>query len=81
MSRFFIAKSNILKSMNKFAERLREVLQNNGISQRELARKINMSQGVVNNYCTGHREPTLNVICLICKTLDESADYLLGLVD
>ena len=67
--------------MNKFSERLREVLQNNGISQIELARRINMSQQIVNSYCTGKREPTLNVLCLISKALGESTDYLLGLVD
>ncbi|MCL2061545.1 MAG: helix-turn-helix domain-containing protein [Firmicutes bacterium] len=65
--------------MNKFSERLREVLQGSGISQIELARKINMSQQIINGYCTGKREPTLNVLCLICKTLNESSDYLLGL--
>ena len=38
-------------------------------------------QSVVNNYCTGKREPTLSVLVEICKTLNESADYLLGLDD
>ncbi len=67
--------------MNKFAERLRESLQSNGLSQTELAKKIHMSQDIVNNYCTGKREPTLEVLFLICKTIGESADYLLGLED
>ena len=35
----------------------------------------------VNNYCTGKREPTLDVLILICKALNESADYMLGLSD
>lgn len=67
--------------MNKFAERLNQSLKNNKMSQSELARKINMSQGVVNNYCNSKREPTLDVLITICKTLNESADYLLGLED
>ena len=37
-----------------------------------------MSQGVVNNYCTGKREPTLDVVILISKALDETTDFLLG---
>ena len=65
--------------MNKLKERLRYVLKVKQISQKELARKIGMSQGVVNNYCTGKREPTLDVLVKICKELGESADYLLGL--
>ena len=66
---------------NKFCERLKEVLKDRGLSQNALAKKIGMSQGVVNNYCTGKREPTLNVLVAICTVLEESADYLLGLVD
>ena len=65
--------------MSKFNERLRESLKINKMSQIELAKKINMSQGVVNNYCTGKREPSLDVLVSICKVLDETADYLLGL--
>ena len=65
--------------MNKFSEQLKECLRTSNITQSELARTINMSQSVINNYCTGKREPTLDVLVLICKTLNESADYLLGI--
>ena len=47
--------------MNKFSVRLKESLKNRNMSQVELAKRINMSQGIVNNYCTGKREPTLDV--------------------
>lgn len=67
--------------MNKFSERLRESLKANGISQSTLAKKINMSQSVVNNYCTGKHEPPFDILILICKILGESADYLLGIED
>lgn len=67
--------------MNKFAERLNEALSDNDISQNALAQKIPMSQSVVNNYCTGKREPSLDVLISICKILNVSADYLLGLTD
>lgn len=67
--------------MNKFAERLRLVLKVNNMTQVDLAKKINMSQGVVNNYCTGKREPTLDGLISISKALNESVDYLLGLED
>ena len=65
--------------MNKFSDRLKKSLKNNGITQTELAKRINMSQGIVNNYCTGKREPSLDVLISICKELGETADYLLGI--
>ena len=65
--------------MRKFKERLNRVLKENKMSQLTLSKKIGMSQSVVNNYCTGAREPSLDVLVLICEALNESADYLLGI--
>lgn len=67
--------------MNKFKERINEVLKENNLSQNQLAQKIFMSQSVVNNYCTGKREPSLDGLIASCKELNVSADYLLGLID
>ena len=67
--------------MNKFKDRLNEALAENSLSQKALARRISRSQAVVNNYCTGKREPSLDVLISICKELQVSADYLLGLED
>ncbi len=67
--------------MNTFKDRLNETLKESGISQNALAQKIFMSQSVVNNYCTGKREPSLDVLITICRVLNVSADYLLGLTD
>ena len=68
-------------NMNKFSQRLKQTLKDMNMSQMELALKINMSQSVVNNYCTGKREPTLDVLIAICKELGETSDYLLGIED
>ena len=74
--------SRIIYGMNTiFKERLNEVLAENNLSQNALAKRIFMSQCVVNNYCTGKREPSLDVLITICKELNVSADYLLGLTD
>lgn len=67
--------------MNKFKEGFKEVLAENKIPQRALAKRLFLSQTIVNNYCTGKREPTSDVLISICKELDVSADYLLGLTD
>ncbi len=67
--------------MNKLAERLDEVMRARGVSRRELARRVGMSESVVSNYCTGKREPSIDVLFAICRALGESADYLIGLTD
>ncbi len=67
--------------MEQFKDRLKEALQDSNLSQNELAKRICMSQGIVNNYCTGKREPSLAVLVSICQELHVSADYLLGLTD
>ena len=64
--------------MNKFKERFSHVLKNSNLSQSAFAREINMSVSIVNNYCTGKREPSLDTLILISKALGETTDYLLG---
>lgn len=56
-------------------------MQVSGITQSELAKRIGMSKSVVNEYCTGKKKPSIEVLVEICKALNESSDYLLGLVD
>ena len=67
--------------MKVFAERLRNSLKASNISQTDLAKRVKMSKSIINNYCSGKREPSLDVLVLICKELDETSDYLLGLSD
>ena len=67
--------------MNKFRERLNECLKENNLSQNKFAKEIGMSQSIVNNYCTGKREPSLDALMTICDALGETADYMLGLKD
>jgi transcriptional regulator with XRE-family HTH domain len=64
-----------------FADRLKEALEVNKMSQSELARKIGLTSHIVNRYCSGKAKPSFNALISICKVLDESADYLLGLAD
>jgi transcriptional regulator with XRE-family HTH domain len=67
--------------MNKFSQRLKDILKDRNMAQAELARKIGMSQDAINNYCTGRREPSLDVLMTICQFFGVSADYLIGLID
>lgn len=51
------------------------------ISQRQLADKLQVSQSTLSNYLTGNRWLNLKLLCKISSYLGTSADYLLGLTD
>ena len=61
--------------------RIREVRKARGISQAKLASKIGMEQTQYSRYERGENEIKVNVLIDICKALDVSSDYLLGLSD
>lgn len=60
-----------------FGYRLKQLLEEENISQSELARRINMSQALVNAYCNDRKYPCLESLIKICVVLGCSADYLL----
>ena len=60
-------------------ERLREVFKND--SQKDVGKKLNMTQGNVSKLLTGKQQPTIETIFLIAKVYDVSADWLLGLTE
>lgn len=66
---------------NKFATRLSELLKENKISKRELAKRIGVSSTSVSDWSTGKIQPTAESIYLVSEYFHVSADYLLGLTD
>ncbi len=62
-----------------FTKRFNEVLKNSNISQVDLARACNISKQNITNYKRGITVPSIETLYLICKTLDVTSDYLLGL--
>lgn len=66
---------------NKFAERLTEILEEKEISKRECARKCNISAQSISDWTTGKIQPTAEMIYIVAKTLNVSADYLLGIIE
>ena len=65
----------------KFTERFNELLQTSGKSQVEIAKAISVSKQCVTDYKSGKSFPSLETLCLLCKVLDVSSDYLLGISD
>ena len=49
-----------------------------GMTQRDLAKKIGVSPSRINDYVTGRAEPTLKVARLLCATLGIAPAMLLG---
>jgi len=62
-------------------ERLKTLRKERGITQKELAQNCDICLRVVIYYESGERKPNSEVLTKICKYLDVSADYLLGLSD
>jgi transcriptional regulator with XRE-family HTH domain len=67
--------------MNIFKKRLRAILCQQKIDQRELAEVIGVSNRAVSAYVTGKSYPSMENFIKIVEFLDVSADYLLGFSD
>lgn len=71
----------ITKSPNKvkehFAERLKELREEKGLSQTQLADEIEISRGSISFYENGERTPDIEVFDRICEYFDVSYDYML----
>ena len=67
--------------MNKFAERLKELREENNLTQYELSKKINISTACINRWEKNLRVPNIDSIIILCKFFDCSSDYLIGLED
>lgn len=65
----------------EIGNRISYLLNKNGISQKELADRINVSESVVSRYISGEREPKANVLANIATALRTTSDYLLGIED
>ncbi len=63
----------------EIGNRISYLLNKNGISQKELADRINISESVVSRYISGDREPKANVIANLATALRTTSDYLLGI--
>ncbi|MDO5300087.1 MAG: helix-turn-helix transcriptional regulator [Clostridia bacterium] len=67
--------------MDIFTDRIRLLILQKGLQQKQLASLCKLSPARLNNYLAGRTEPSLDVLQALCKALDVSADYLIGLSD
>lgn len=59
--------------------RLREVIKQCGIPQKEIAQKIGVSAQTVSKYMCKDVFPSLDTLAKLCKLLDVKSDYILGI--
>ncbi|MGN1234612.1 MAG: helix-turn-helix domain-containing protein, partial [Christensenellaceae bacterium] len=64
--------------MEFFAERIKQLRREAGLSQGELAKKIGVTQRKISYWENGQIEPDLATIDVLCNYFGVSADYLLG---
>ena len=69
--------SNDMKTI--LGERLRELREERGLTQRELAAELNLNPVTYLHYEKDQREPPLGVLADMAEYFGVSVDYLLGL--
>lgn len=64
-----------------FSTRMRQLRVESNITTKELADKLKVARTTVSNWENGNRNPDLEMLKRIAKTLDSTTDYLLGMSD
>jgi len=64
-----------------FVERLQKMLEKNGMSQRDLAKKARLTESAISHYLKGDREPKGAILMNIANVIGTSMDYLTGKTD
>lgn len=67
--------------MSIFATRLRELRTDEKLSMKQLAAKINATDGAISNWENDVNEPKISYLYRLAKYFGVSADYLIGLTD
>jgi transcriptional regulator with XRE-family HTH domain len=63
----------------ELGQRILQAARIKGITQRELAARVGLTEAVISRYVSGERDPKPEVIANIATTLHTTSDYLLGI--
>lgn len=61
-----------------FGNRLQQLLNENNLSQRQLAKKVNITEAAVSRYINNLQKPRSDILTDIAITLNTTTDFLLG---
>jgi len=67
--------------MHKFAERLKELRHERGLSHEKLSNATGLSRVAISLWERGQREPTLNSLIILAKFFGVTLDEMAGLTD
>lgn len=67
--------------MSVFSERLLSLMSQKGVTQKQLASEVQVTESAMSHYVKGDRVPYGDVVVRIANALETSTDYLLGNVD
>lgn len=59
--------------------RLKALMKDKGLTQRELAIKTGLTEASVSKYLSGLRVPHMDALVVLARALDTETDYLLGI--
>lgn len=62
-------------------QRLRTEIKQSGKQQKDIAKEIGVSAQTVSKYMKADIFPALDTFSKLCKSIDVSADYILGIDD
>lgn len=60
-------------------QRLREEIKNSNLTTVEISKRVGVSPEMITQYLTTKKLPRLDTFAKLCKELDLSANYILGL--
>lgn len=63
----------------ELGEKLLGLMKKRGISQRQLADRLNTTEASLSRYVNGEREPKADMLANIATALNTTSDYLLGI--
>ena len=64
---------------SEIKNRLAESIRNSGMSITEIASKLGVSISIVAQYCNTKKLLALDTFAKLCKIIDVSSDYILGM--
>lgn len=67
--------------MNKFKDRLNELMQEKRVTQSDLRKQLNLSKNQIHYWTKGKAEPSLDDLIAIADFFGVCTDYLLGRQD
>ena len=69
----------IMVSLDVIKMRMKEAINQSGLSQTELAKRLSVTQSCIAHYIKGDSIPSLETFAVLCEVLDEDPAYILGL--